>query len=374
MMHMKIRYLFIVLLVGSVTILFSSCSGDFREKAKGSHGEVIVVMDSSKWDSPVAESLSRTFGEYIMTLPQPEERFDLNFVDFATQTKLDQLKKMKNVIFAAPLDEQTNVGDFIRDILSEELKQQVRNGESFGFELRNKWYRDQWTLFLTANNQDSLAARIRSNSDRFVNNLEDLEIQRWQENIYDRGEQTAIADSLWDKYGWKIRIQHDYQHHVDTTNFVTLRRFLPENDRWIWAWWRDGVTDLDFIDSTWINNMRDSLMEQHVRGTRDSSYVTTEYRRPVKTRVIELNGYYAWQTRGTWRMTGDFMGGPFVHYTIYDDETNRLFMIEFAQFAPKHDKRRFVRQFMAMARTFESDSTWTTTRPEAAGSEKMIEN
>ncbi len=371
---MNTKYLFIILLTASVTILFSSCSGDFREKANGSFGELIVVMDSSKWDSPVADSLRMTFGEYIMTLPQPEEKFDLKFVDFATQSKLDQLKKMKNVIFAAPLDEQTNVGDFIRNILSEELKQQVRNGESFGFVLRDKWYRNQWTLFLTANSHDSLAARISSQGDQYVKNLVDLEVERWQEEVYDRGEQIAISDSLWQKHGWKIGVQHDYQLNVDTTNFVTLRRFLPENDRWIWAWWRDGVTDLDFVDSTWINNMRDSLMERHVRGTRDSSYVTTEYRRPVKTRVVNLNGYYAWRTRGTWRMTGDFMGGPFVHYTIYDDKTNRLFMIEFAQFAPKYDKRRYVRQFMAMAQTFESDSTWKITPPEAEDSEIMIEN
>ena len=57
-------------------------------------------------------------------------------------------------------------------------------------------------------------------------------------------------------------------------------------------------------------------------------------------------------------MTNDFMGGPFVHFTYYDQMTDRLFMVEYAQFAPSVNKRRFVRQFQAMGRTFESDSTW----------------
>jgi hypothetical protein len=57
-------------------------------------------------------------------------------------------------------------------------------------------------------------------------------------------------------------------------------------------------------------------------------------------------------------MTNDFMGGPFVHFTYYDPMTDRLFMVEYAQFAPSVNKRRFVRQFQAMGRTFESDSTW----------------
>ncbi len=371
---MKFKNIPVYLLILTGAMLFTGCEGDFREKAIGSHGEVIVVMDSSNWQGPAAEAIRRTFGEYIMTLPQPEDKFDLKFVDFDTQSKLDHIKKMKNVIFAAPLDEETTVGRFVDNILSGEIKQQVRSGESFAFQLNNKWYRDQWTLFLSSTSQDSLAAKIRRNGEQYVQALVDKEIERWQENIYDRGEKFAVEDSLWQKHGWKIRVQHDYQLNVDTTNFVTLRRFLHDNDRWIWVWWKDDVSNLSYVDSAWINNMRDSLMEQYIQGTRDSSYVTTEYRRPVNTEVVELNGYYAWRTRGTWRMTSDFMGGPFINYTIYDDQTNRLFMVEFAQYAPKYDKRRFVRQFMAMAETFQSDSTWTMRRPEAVETKQTIQN
>ena len=57
-------------------------------------------------------------------------------------------------------------------------------------------------------------------------------------------------------------------------------------------------------------------------------------------------------------MTQDAMAGPFVNMMIYDELNDRLFMLEFGQFAPKYDKRRFVRQFQAMLRTFESDSSW----------------
>ncbi|HLR32659.1 MAG TPA: DUF4837 family protein, partial [Fodinibius sp.] len=65
-----------------------------------------------------------------------------------------------------------------------------------------------------------------------------------------------------------------------------------------------------------------------------------------------------YETLGTWRMTNDAMGGPFANFTIYDENTERLFILEFGQFAPKYDKRRFVRQFRTMLRTFSSDSTW----------------
>ncbi|MDZ7693265.1 MAG: DUF4837 family protein [Balneolaceae bacterium] len=112
------------------------------------------------------------------------------------------------------------------------------------------------------------------------------------------------------------------------------------------------------MDKDWINAKRDSLWKNWVRGSRDSSYVATEYRVPTKTRSFELNDDIAYETLGWWRMTHDAMGGPFVNLTVYDDETQRLFMMGFVQFAPKYQKRRFVRQFRAMLRTFESDSTW----------------
>lgn len=348
-------------LIAALVIVMSiaSCGNiDYRKSAIGQFGDVTVVMDSSAWQSATANAIRNTFGAGIGTLPTPEPRFDLKFVDFRTQDKLEQLKRMKNVIFAAPLDQQTTVGQFVRDILGEGVEREIRNGNNFAIPLHDKWYRNQWSLILTSTSDSTLAQKIREAGEPLVNNLEDVELERWKNEIYDRGEQLALEDSIWNEHGWKIRIQHDYQLNIDTTDVVTLHRYLPKNDRWIWAWWKDDVKDISFLDDEWINNKRDSLMKIWVRGTRDSSYVTTEYRRPVETKTMRVNGYYTYLTRGTWRMTHDFMGGPFVNYTYYDDQNDRLFMVEFMQFAPKYNKRRFVRQFLAMGRTFQADSTW----------------
>jgi len=81
----------------------------------------------------------------------------------------------------------------------------------------------------------------------------------------------------------------------------------------------------------------------------------------LKREVQRDDRIQGYETLGTWRMTGDFMGGPFVNFTYYDPETERLFMIEYGQFAPNVTKRRFVRQFQSMGRTFQADSTWTQT-------------
>jgi hypothetical protein len=158
-------------------------------------------------------------------------------------------------------------------------------------------------------------------------------------------------------------MQHDYVQTVDTSNVVVFRRYLPENDRWMMAWWKNDVEGIGYINKDWINATRDSLLQKYMQGTREGSYVTTEYdnRRNVYTTQMERDDrIIGYETLGTWRMTNDFMGGPFVNFTYYDPQTDRLFMIEYGQFAPSVKKRRFVRQFRTMGRTFESDSTWNT--------------
>jgi len=359
----------VLMLTLAAILIISSCDGDYRKRAVGGFGEAVVLMDSTEWESETAEAIRGSYGQPIETLPNVEPLFNLRFRDFGSNARLEQIKKNKNIIIAATIDDSSNVGRLIRAMLDENVEQRVRNGESFAFPLENHWYKDQWTIILTSTSDSALATQISSTSRSLVESLMDKELERWQYEIYDGGENIELEDTLWANAGWKIRVQHDWFKNIDTTytdngreNYlVTMRRPLPENDRWFWAWWIDGVDSTEFIDKEWINSKRDSLMEKWIRGTRDSSYVTTEYRRPVKTNMIELDHYEAYETLGTWRMTHDAMGGPFANLTVYDEKTSRLFILEFGQFAPKYNKRRFVRQFRAMLRTFQSDSTWNKT-------------
>lgn len=353
---------FLVLLLPLALLFFATaCDGDYRPMSIGQMDEVIVLMDSTQWDSETALAIEETFGKGIETLPSYEPTYRLTFQDFRNNAELDRIQEFKNIIIATPIDAESNVGTLVRAMLSDDVEQRVRAGESFAFPLQNRWVRDQWTLILTSTDDEELAEKIRNSEQSLVGNLMDREFERRKQEVYRRGEQFAISDSLWENHGWKVRMQHDYIWTVDTTNVAVFRRYLPENDRWIMAWWKDNVPDPDFIDQDWINATRDSLLEKYMRGERDGSYLTTEYRNPRKvlTNTIERDDrIIGYETLGTWRMTNDFMGGPFVNFTYYDPATERLFMIEYGQFAPKVTKRRFVRQFRAMGRTFESDSTW----------------
>jgi hypothetical protein len=354
----------------ALILMATGCEGDFRQQAVGTFGDAVVLMDSSYHESATADAIRDTYGQAITTLPNYEALFDLRFVDFNSNQELEAVKKNKNLIIASPIDDSSNVGRFVRALMDDRVEERVRQGDSFAFPLNDQWYRNQWAIILTSTSDSALAGEIRRSGDSIVNSIMEKEFARWEEEIYERGEKFAVEDSLWQNHGWKLRVQHDWEKFIDSTymengmtnHIVTMRRPLPDNDRWFWAWWQNDVPSINHIDPDWINAKRDSLTRQWIRGTREDSYVTTEYRRPVLTDTLSINGLRAFETLGTWRMTNDAMGGPFVNMTIYDEKQDRLFILEFGQFAPKYNKRRFVRQFRTMLRTFESDSTWDSTR------------
>lgn len=359
---MRLSIVFSVLIIS----FLSSCSGDYRPEAVGELGQAIVVMDSSQWQSATAQAIREVYSQGIFTLPSYEPLMDLRFRDFDNNEELERLRKQSNLIIAAPIDDSTNTAKFIRALLSEEVEQNVKNGNSFAFPLEDQWYEDQWSMILTSTSDSALARKILNSKKTLAEGLVQAELDRWTEFVYDKAEQIALEDSLWKNHGWKIRVQHDWRKHLDTTytangrinHFLTMRRNLPTNQRWFWAWWINDVPSDLSMSPQWINAKRDSLMRKWIRGSRDSSYVTTDYEHhAVLTDTLSLDGHPAYETLGVWTMVNDAMAGPFANMTIHDKENDRLFMLEFGQFAPQYDKRRFVRQFRAMLRTFESDST-----------------
>ena len=117
----------------------------------------------------------------------------------------------------------------------------------------DQWYKDQYALILSSSSDSALATKIRNTESALLSNALDKELLRWNWFVYEKKEQTQYSDSLWNDHGFMVRIQHDYIKRIDTTNFISYRRFLPENDRWMWVWWKDNVKAINFLDDDWIN-------------------------------------------------------------------------------------------------------------------------
>lgn len=81
--------------------------------------------------------------------------------------------------------------------------------------------------------------------------------------------------------------------------------------------------------------------------------MTTEHQIPPTFNIFEFKNNYAAEMRGLWRMENDFMGGPFVNLSVLDISNNRVIMLDGFVYAPRFDKRNYLRQVEAIIYSLE---------------------
>ena len=76
--------------------------------------------------------------------------------------------------------------------------------------------------------------------------------------------------------------------------------------------------------------------------------MTTMREYPAAIKEIKFNDHYAVEVRGLWNVYEDFMGGPYIIYTVLDEQGNRIVTVDGYVYAPKFNKRNYLRQVEAI--------------------------
>ncbi|SHK19435.1 DUF4837 family protein [Rhodothermus profundi] len=332
---------------------------DYRPLAIGKNGEIQVVIDSTLWTGPVGEALRLALGYYVQTLPNPEPLFTLRPIEPRTQDDLDRIKKFKNVLFVAALRDSSRVSRLVQQAFSAEALQAVRAGSAAVVPRRDLWRRRQLVYFVVAETDSQLAAAIRQATPRLRAAFNEMAREWLAAEMFEKGRQFHLEDTLMAHHGFAVNVQHDYVIVLDTTRFVWLRRVLPDTWRSLFVYYEENA-DPARLTPAWIYATRDSLTRRYLQGNA-GGFVQIDYRQPLETRAIDFLGRYGYETRGLWHMVTELadgrlfpagMGGPFVNYTFYDQQSGRLYMIDGMVFAPGFRKREFLRQMEVIAYTF----------------------
>ncbi len=347
------------------TLLFtamavSGCElGEYKPKAVGKEGEIIIVVDSSRWNGPIGDAMRSTVGAFLGTLPAPERRFDLRAMDLEADRDLSQVRKQKNVVFVAPLSDTTNEARYIRNVFDEAAQEAIMSGDGVVVAREDLWRRDQNIFYVTGLDVEAVVDAIQRRADDMIRTFNEATRRRMTVDMFDRGRQVDLEDYLMETRGFAVNVQHDYQIAIDTTNFIWLRRILSETWRSLFIW-HANANPAD-LSPEWIYAIRDSLTAQYVQGNLGGWVrIHRHEKRPLITQNIDFLGHYGFETRGVWHMVGEEngeivefgMGGPFVNYTFYDRSSGRIYMIDGMVFAPGFDKREFLRQMEVIAHTF----------------------
>lgn len=352
------------LLLIAAPLVVSGCEGDYRPRASGPDGEITVVMDSSLWTGPPGEALRENVAPWVQTLPVSERYFQMRHLEMDSEGTANRIKDLKNVIIAAPLSDSTNEAAFLRRRFSEEAQQAILNGQTAVVPKPDLWRRSQQIYYVAANTQESLAEIFRTQGPEIRNTFKQVTLDRLKQEMYEDGRRSAIEDSLMERHGFSVNVQHDFQIAVDTTTasegFIWLRRMLAETRREFLLYYAEDV-DPDQITPEWIYAKRDSLTRKYLRGN-VQGFINIDYRRSLETEQITFLDRYGYESRGLWYMAvpvegSDELrpvggGGPFINYTFYDQATDRVYMLDGSVYAPDFDKLNFIRHMEVMARTF----------------------
>ena len=357
----QLTFLFIAL---SVLIGTTGCAeGDYRPNATGPEGQIMVVMDTTRWNGTVGEAVRTHIAPYVSTLPAPERAFDIRHVSLTSEQIFDNVKAQKNVVFVAPLSDSTREASFMRSRLSQEAAEAVQAGQTAIVAKPNLWRQSQRVFFVTAATPTGIIDVLQEQGNRIRNAFHDITLTRMQDDMFDKGRQYALEDTLMQRHGFAVNVQHDYQIAIDTTTadrgFVWLRRLLSDTRRGLFVYYEENA-DPSQLSPEWVYATRDSLTKRYLRGN-VGGFVKIDYRRPLQTENRDFLDRYAYVSRGLWYMVGEnengelFQfggGGPFVNYAFYDQSQSRIYMIDGMVFAPGYDKRTFLRQMEVIARTF----------------------
>ncbi|MDE6499794.1 MAG: DUF4837 family protein, partial [Rikenella sp.] len=101
--------------------------------------------------------------------------------------------------------------------------------------------------------------------------------------------------------------------------------------------------------------MARNVAVMQIPGPSDGSYMTTSTAVFPDQKTLTVHGRRWIQLRGFWDVAGDFMGGPFINYTTYDEARKRMLAIDGYVYSPSPNNtvpmRDYVRQIEAIFMT-----------------------
>lgn len=316
----------------AVLFLITSCKNAKESfvlaSSVGKTNKILVVMESSHWLGEVGDELRDFVGKPLVGLPQPETIFSVGQV--SPKGFGGVMNKSRNILIVEVSDKE-------------------------GFSVKNNLYAEPQTIvYVTAKDQKSLLQQLKKHSEEIIKTFKDSEVNVLQNN-FSRNKLNDSQFKTLQKLGLSLTIPNDFRLVDDTGDFLWLRQHLLSgiakgdgtNNILVYS---VPLTDENLIESN-ILSVRDTIGKKYIPGSREGMYMITEAAYTPHTFDAIIDNKKAFETRGKWEVKNDFMAGPFLNYTVIDKENNRLIIVEGFTYAPSVNKREFVFELEAIAKS-----------------------
>lgn len=350
---MRLSYISIVLFA---FILLTACQsardkvkGDLMPLARGEADEIILVIDSALYEGEIGEQLRDMYQQYVRILPQDEYQFSLNKVN---PRKLNTvLKNAKNMIFVMTLDNGSLQNKTVREYFTNNSLKMIQRDSSLFYSVRkDEFARGQIVLYLFGQTEAQLAEHLADNRSSLVELFETAVRQRTREKLFKKTK-AQMMKAITEDHGYSLKIPFGYDLAKNLKDFVWVRKLEAESELNVFVY-EGPYQSREVFNNT--GELRDRITSTYLRDSQKPQlYIQRQEIVPVFSERVTFNGSFAVESRGLWAISDMSGGGPFVSYTIVDENTQKLYYVEGYVYSPGTKKKELLREVEAIISTFE---------------------
>jgi hypothetical protein len=299
-----------------LAILIISCDSSEKKdtailsKSVGNINTLQVVSTNDLWNGEIGEEIRKYFAAPTDGLPQDEPLFSMNqmppnaFSGFARKSRI--------ILYV-------RFGD--------ENKVSVA---------KDSYAKPQTIAYVTGKTKEDIIELLALKHQQIIDVFHDSEIKERQRRT---NVDPMKPDSLKERFGVSLTLPSAYRIAHKGYDFYWMRKDLKSGSANILVY----EVPLRMIgkDSTVIGDIikvRDSIGGS-LLPVEDEGHFQTEKAYAPFLFTTELDGKFAYETKGTWDVKDQFMAGPFLNYAVKDSANNRYLILEGFTYAPSVRKR-----------------------------------
>ena len=299
-----------------------------KKSSSGKTQEMILAADRGLYTGATKELIDSIFRAPQAGLPQPEPRFSVVTIPVSSLENTQMFQMHRNIVLC-----DINEGNPDKLYIH-----------------HDKWASPQVFVDIAASSEASLCDLLRRYSDRIINELYAAEYRRMA-GVFYRDRNVDLMKRVEKKFGFTLNVPQEFTIAKDDDGFVWLMKRTKDFDLNVLVH-VEPYRDEQQFSTVKILNRLDTTMRRNVPGPAEGSYMGTERRVDILTNVVDFEGAkYAIESRGQWRLFGDFMGGPFVNYTLLSPDGIQLVELTGFVYCPRFDKRDYLMQVDGICRS-----------------------
>jgi len=320
----------LLILVSIVSIQSCKCTGgpQLMPNVSGKAGEVVIVIGKGAWETEVGAALRTALASDEPFLPQKEPMFTLVNIPESAFSRIFQTHRNVVIIKILPNLEEPKI------VFQE-----------------NVWAAPQIVVTISASTESEIAKLVLQQQDRLAGAILMAERNRNIQNAK-RYEERALRAVVTSEFGGSPYFPKGYSIKKKTDNFIWISYETTYTNQGVFIYRFPYKDSTDFYPENLIAR-RNEVLFKNVPGQIEKSYMTTNINQEPSLRWIHYNKRDFAELRGLWEVQNDFMGGPFISHFFMDQDKQNIIALEAFVYAPRYDKRNYLRQVESLIYSFE---------------------